>query len=997
MNGQSVDVERWYPDTDRPPRLKGAMKTAVAALLYLFAVLCLNAHPVWALDHSGTISSSTTWYAADNPHTVVGDVTVDVGVTLTLEAGVIVRLDDWKNMHIYGALSAVGTPDTMIVLTRNGSNRWGNINFVSSSDNDTLEYCIIEHGGYAIQTHGDFINTLFLSHCTIQNSTMGVYANSSLGIVSVSACTLQSNEMGINSLASTVGLSSTTFKNNTNYGYFADWVAPVLVDTNNVFEGNGIGLRVKNVSSCSLTTATVFRNNTSAGIRLVSCTNPVVDNMILTGNDGTYGAIHMEDTGEFVLGSGNTIGGLGQENSWPLTIGAGAYPSAGSQIPTSGNTNDDIRVYGGTSARSGTWRNFADLDYIVSLTPTFSSGSTLTIEDGITVKFDYGQGIDMGGHLTAVGTPGAGIVFTCNDGATSWGKLFFTGTGTSGRMEYCTLEHGGYIIQTDGGLTDTLSLSNCTIQNSGIGVYVTGSPGIVSVSACTLQNNDMGINALSGTVELSSTTVKDNTSYGFYGDYAAPVLLDTNNVIENNGIGIRVKNASVCSLTTGAIIRDNGSCGIQLVSCTNPVMDNMTLTGNGGTYGAFHMEDTGEFVLGSGNTIGGSGLENSWPLTIGAGAYPSTGCLIPSSGNTNNDIQVRGGTSAKSGMWPSFADLDYIVSSTPTFSSGGGLTIEDGITVKFDSGQSINMGGHLTAAGMPGDEIVFTRSGAMDWSSLIFIDSGSGGTLEYCIVEHGGYAIQTQGGFNDTLSLSHCTMENNYFGVYMTAPGGFVSINSCTLQTNTRGLEAHAGTLGLKNNIVVDNTEYGLYLYGTVSMDLGSQLSEWNDIYDNGGGGSGRDLRNGSLDIYAPYVYWGTVIGSQIEDKIWDKDDDAGLGSVCYAPWSNADHDQATGLWMTAELESGAKSSSGDVYLEWTENCGAYGLDHYVVYRSTEAETKGDSLAATNNNYYLDMGVVGIADTNYFYTAELVDSLGGRFESNQAGEFDCDLVNHTKQ
>ena len=85
---------------------------------------------------------------------------------------------------------------------------------------------------------------------------------------------------------------------------------------------------------------------------------------------GTYGAIHMEDTGEFVLGSGNTIGGSGQENSWPLTIGAGAYASAGSLIPTSGNTNDDIRVHGGYSAKSGAWRKFTDLDYIVSSTPT---------------------------------------------------------------------------------------------------------------------------------------------------------------------------------------------------------------------------------------------------------------------------------------------------------------------------------------------------------------------------------------------------------------------------------------------------------------------------------------------------------------------------------------------------------------------------------------------------------------------------------------------------
>jgi hypothetical protein len=232
--------------------------------------------------------------------------------------------------------------------------------------------------------------------------------------------------------------------------------------------------------------------------------------------------------------------------------------------------------------------------------------------------------------------------------------------------------------------------------------------------------------------------------------------------------------------------------------------------------------------------------------------------------------------------------------------------------------------------------------------------------------------------------------------VYITTAGGFVSISSCTLRVNDRGIEAHAGALGLENTVVVDNTEYGIYLTGAVDMSLGSQLSEWNDIYDNGGGSAGRQLRNGSQDTYAPYVYWGTEVGSEIAAGIWDQDDDVSLGSVCYAPWSNADHDQATGLWMTAEVQDGAKSGSGDIYLEWTGYCGQAGLDHYVVYRSTEAETRGDSLAGTTNSWYTDAGAVGTVGTNYYYTTEMVDSLGARYDSNQVGEYDIDLTNHIK-
>ncbi|MCK4272403.1 hypothetical protein KAX22_07115, partial [bacterium] len=165
------------------------------------------------------------------------------------------------------------------------------------------------------------------------------------------------------------------------------------------------------------------------------------------------------------------------------------------------------------------------------------------------------------------------------------------------------------------------------------------------------------------------------------------------------------------------------------------------------------------------------------------------------------------------------------------------------------------------------------------------------------------------------------------------------------------------------------------------------------DIYNNGAGSDGRDLRNGTIDTYAPYVYWGTVNSPEIETKIWDIKDDIALGAVCYAPWSNAAHDQTTALWLNIDLESGTKSTSGNMQLDWTEYCGQEGVDHYVIYRSTVAGTQGDSLAGTTDNTYLDVGAAGDADANYFYTVEVVDGVGSRFDSNQVGEFDRELIN----
>jgi hypothetical protein len=218
-------------------------------------------------------------------------------------------------------------------------------------------------------------------------------------------------------------------------------------------------------------------------------------------------------------------------------------------------------------------------------------------------------------------------------------------------------------------------------------------------------------------------------------------------------------------------------------------------------------------------------------------------------------------------------------------------------------------------------------------------------------------------------------------------------VSNSTLQNNTYGVRAEGGTLSLINNQIINNTSYGIFLNGALSPSFGSNMSEWNDIYNNGDGSDGKDLRNGTLDIYAPYVYWGTVISSEIDTKIWDKNDDAGLGLVCYAPWSNAAHDQTIAVWLNVELENGAKSSSGDMYLIWTEYCAQEGFDRFVVYRSTVPDVKGDSLLGTYDNWYLDPGVVGTVGTNYYYIVEVVDGVGGRYDSNQVGEFDIDLIN----
>jgi hypothetical protein len=93
------------------------------------------------------------------------------------------------------------------------------------------------------------------------------------------------------------------------------------------------------------------------------------------------------------------------------------------------------------------------------------------------------------------------------------------------------------------------------------------------------------------------------------------------------------------------------------------------------------------------------------------------------------------------------------------------------------------------------------------------------------------------------------------------------------------------------------------------------------------------------------------------------------------------------------DLENGAKSSTGDLRLVWSEPFDNVGVTRYVVYRDTTVGSSGDSLAETADTTYVDSGTAGDVGINYFYTIKAVDAAGNKSGgSNKVGEFDRDLI-----
>jgi hypothetical protein len=67
--------------------------------------------------HSGVITADETWCLVDSPHIITGTVTVNPGITLTVEAGVTVKSDWWDALYVKGHLEAVGTLTQPIKFT----------------------------------------------------------------------------------------------------------------------------------------------------------------------------------------------------------------------------------------------------------------------------------------------------------------------------------------------------------------------------------------------------------------------------------------------------------------------------------------------------------------------------------------------------------------------------------------------------------------------------------------------------------------------------------------------------------------------------------------------------------------------------------------------------------------------------------------------------------------------------------------------------------------
>ncbi|MFN8533644.1 MAG: caspase family protein [Dehalococcoidia bacterium] len=211
--------------------------------------------------------------------------------------------------------------------------------------------------------------------------------------------------------------------------------------------------------------------------------------------------------------------------------------------------------------------------YIVSGEISVSPNVTLTIDPGVTVRFnaDGGFNVQGNGAIVAIGNVGQPIVFTTNTGATRWRNFFVDGRIS---LRYCTIENTG-----DAGYRPTIwargagphTIRDCTLNNGlSTGIRIEGQDQTITIENVTIsahQDHAILVTNLQQNRTLANITLTGNTKNWAYfsgGDLQQPVSVGSaqfNGAPLLFGYRASIFGSGVLTLTPGTTIKFDGNQG----------------------------------------------------------------------------------------------------------------------------------------------------------------------------------------------------------------------------------------------------------------------------------------------------------------------------------------------------------------------------------------------------------------------------------------------------
>jgi RHS repeat-associated protein/uncharacterized repeat protein (TIGR01451 family) len=814
----------------------------------------------------GSITTNTTWTRSASPYVVTCNVTVSAAVTLTIEAGTIVKFENGDSLYVNGNLLSQGSFTDLIYFTALTDDSYGgDTNGDGNSSQPTpgswshiavldggqlfLDHTVVRYGGgypgYATIMGESSVNadpvSLEISHSLLEfSNSYGITLidrSSHLSTLTVRHSTIQENSGN--------GIATGGF-----YGGTA--VGNVFLDSNDVLNNQGNGIEVASHEAVTVTNNTVL--NHVRGIRLEA------ETLTITGN-------HVDDYTEIGL-----IAGAISESSTLIVnnnviTGTDGYFA---QYMLNGDFTITPNTYVGTGdfGYAGTVRgqdlNFdrAESVYVLAVESSYSIGTglilqqeaTLNVEAGIVVKFPgpynpWHNGITVNdSSLLAQGTSTEPVVFTALTDDSYGGDTNGDGNSsqpTPGSWSQIAVYDGGQlfldhaIVRYGGGYPGySMIMGESSVNADPISLEISHSLlEFSSSSGITL--NDTG-SSLS-TLAVTDTTIQSNNGYGIsaWGNLGN-ILIDGNRILGNQDTGIQVSGYQTVTVTDNVIL--NHIKGVRLQANT------LTIIGN-------HIDDYAEVGLSAAATSPTSTLMVTNNIITGTTGFFAQFLLNGNFTITPNTYTGTGNLGYSGTVTGQTLDFDrvgsvYVLTVNTIFGSSGGLYLQQGATlnvapgivVKFPgpyypwhSGITVN-DSTLLAQGTSEEPVIFTALTDDSYGG----DTNGDGNSSQPIPGSWSYIAAFDGGH---LTLDHAIVR--YGGGY---PGYAMIMGESSVNADPVSLEIQHSLLEFSNS------------YGIVLIDRSSHLSTLTVTHSTIQENSGNGIATGGF-------YGGTAVGNVFLDS----------------------------------------------------------------------------------------------------------------------------------
>jgi hypothetical protein len=649
---------------------------------------------------------------------------------------------------------------------------------------------------------------------------------------------------------------------------------------------------------------------------------------------------------------------------------------------------------GGPIISSTTW-TLANSPYVVIASIDVQSGVILTIEPGVTVKFNAGTKMQVNGGLVVSGTEASPITFTSSStipASDDWGNIEFTATaitttiGTGGAylggslLRHCVVEWAGR--NTDSAIyAKSILIDSCTVRNNAArGIYLSGtqaSPGRIEHSKITgnsLNNGESGGGVYIEYSVMSNSTVSNNDTVANFnpggGVYASHSIIVSNTVRNNTltssqsgyGGGIYAIESEILSntvsgnqVTGSSFLGESRGGGIDIAAGTvygNIVMNNTArcagdnaCTGFGG---GIAVDKDASAVIKDNIVVGNAAFSNWEAFGGGIAIAPNSGSNVVVTQNTiiNNMAkaysQYVNGSARGGGI--------YVYAKT------GRVLIEKNTI----AGNSSDADGPASGGGVhaysdtydPTTTFVTVTENLISDNWLTGLSAYGGGLYAEC--------RDSTSGSNNLAITKNLIMGNSIEGLNI--KGGV-------------GVYVYTGGAFLYNSVInnFDNSPTA----GAVEINSTPQV-HFNSLYGN----TPYDVAVvSSLDVSGTNNYFGTVSNVNILAQIYDWYDVSSRGKFLYLPYLQ-DPDLSAPILPPTGLRSDPHGVS--IALTWIAHSSfTTGWGYKIYYDSDSPYPPYQGLGLSQGNSAIDVGnltqitLTGLApDKDYYFTVTAYDNQG---------------------